>query len=267
MNKLFKLGSTGIVVTDIQIALKLKADGTFGPQTQTAVIAFQKANKLTADGIVGPKTLSLLMSKSSFSVSATETSSKFVPVSNTPGIETETDPEVIGVLPDSPENVKLCPHEEELILLINGFRFTRSIDLIFMHCTATNQNATVASIQKYWKDNLKWKSPGYHILVKPDGSFAYLQDFNQPSNGVGGHNSRSIHISYIGGLGTNGRGLDNRTDDQKRIMARAVTELLKKIPKAKIAAHYDFTNKDCPSYNVPTWLRGLNVTESSIYKK
>lgn len=46
-----------------QCGAKLKIDGSFGPATKTAVLAFQKKNKLTQDGIVGPKTRASLKKK------------------------------------------------------------------------------------------------------------------------------------------------------------------------------------------------------------
>ena len=57
----YKRGSIGEQVKQIQKALGLKADGVFGRATEDAVKNFQRANGLTADGKVGPKTLEKLM--------------------------------------------------------------------------------------------------------------------------------------------------------------------------------------------------------------
>lgn len=56
----FKKGSRGDEVKQIQLALGLKADGIFGIKTENAVIKFQKENGLYADGIVGRRTLEAL---------------------------------------------------------------------------------------------------------------------------------------------------------------------------------------------------------------
>ena len=57
----YKKGSTGEVVKQIQNALGLTADGIFGKMTEDAVKKFQKEHNLSADGVVGPKTLAVLM--------------------------------------------------------------------------------------------------------------------------------------------------------------------------------------------------------------
>lgn len=129
----------------------------------------------------------------------------------------------------------------------------RRIDWLVVHCTATPQTTTVASIQRYWTENLKWKSPGYHFLVEANGTVHNLQPINLPSNGVAGHNANSIHISYIGGV--NGqRAVDNRTEAQKREILRLLTDLKKQFPNAKIQGHRDFPRvaKACPSFDAKT---------------
>lgn len=57
--RLLKLTSPmmrGEDVKEVQAKLGIKVDGIFGPDTQKAVISFQKANGLATDGIVGPQT-------------------------------------------------------------------------------------------------------------------------------------------------------------------------------------------------------------------
>jgi cell wall-associated NlpC family hydrolase len=54
--QVLKVGSTGPNVKALQAKLGIKADGSFGPKTKAAVVAWQKRNRLTADGVVGPIT-------------------------------------------------------------------------------------------------------------------------------------------------------------------------------------------------------------------
>jgi N-acetyl-anhydromuramyl-L-alanine amidase AmpD len=55
--EIYKKGSRGEMVVQIQKALHLYPDGIFGDLTREAVTAWQRENGLTADGIVGPATL------------------------------------------------------------------------------------------------------------------------------------------------------------------------------------------------------------------
>lgn len=59
--ELYKRGSRGEVVKQIQLALHLLPDGIYGVMTEEAVRAFQMANGLTPDGVVGPATLAKLI--------------------------------------------------------------------------------------------------------------------------------------------------------------------------------------------------------------
>lgn len=59
--ELYKLGSKGEMVKQIQKALHLFPDGIFGKLTESAVMDFQKSVGLKSDGIVGPATLAKLI--------------------------------------------------------------------------------------------------------------------------------------------------------------------------------------------------------------
>jgi N-acetylmuramoyl-L-alanine amidase len=137
----------------------------------------------------------------------------------------------------------------------------RKIDYIVIHCTATSQNATVSAIQRYWRDVLKWKSAGYHILIEADGTRNYLQPFERPANGVRGYNQNSIHISYIGGIDAQGKAIDNRTEAQKKSIIKAINEAIEWIGNNNviIQGHRDFPNvrKDCPSFNAKNEYKDL----------
>ena len=119
-----------------------------------------------------------------------------------------------------------------------------------MHCTATAQTATVENIQKYWREHLGWKMPGYHFIIKPSGEIAHLLDISLVSNGVKGYNSETINISYIGGVDGNNNPKDTRTAAQKATLLQLLKELKAKFPKAIIQGHKDFPNvhKACPSF-------------------
>ncbi len=54
---MYKLGSKGSMVGQIQEFLQIPVDRHFGPKTQAAVISYQRRNYLVSDGVVGPKTL------------------------------------------------------------------------------------------------------------------------------------------------------------------------------------------------------------------
>lgn len=127
----------------------------------------------------------------------------------------------------------------------------RTITHLVVHCTATPQTTAIESIQRYWRETLKWRNPGYHYIIMADGQYRSLQDIARPANGVAGHNAHSIHIAYIGGVDNAGRALDNRTEQQKTTLRLLLRQLKARFPKATICGHRDFpgVRKDCPSFD------------------
>ena len=122
----------------------------------------------------------------------------------------------------------------------------RNITHIVIHCTGARQDQSVDSILRYWKEIKKWKQVGYHRLIESSGKINKLADFEQVTNGVGGHNSNSIHICYIGGEFS-----DDRTPEQKAAILTCIKEAVEWIENPKdviIQGHRDFPGvaKSCP---------------------
>jgi N-acetylmuramoyl-L-alanine amidase len=136
----------------------------------------------------------------------------------------------------------------------------REIRYIVIHTTATPQTATVANIQRYWRETLGWKSPGYHRIIESNGTIHKLESFDNPTNGVKGHNRHSIHISYIGGVDAKGKSIDNRTPQQKAAIIDCIYEAIGYIGrKPFIQGHRDFegVKKDCPCFDAISEYKNL----------
>lgn len=131
----------------------------------------------------------------------------------------------------------------------------RRIDYIVIHCTATSQNAKVESIQRYWREVLGWKSPGYHHLIDKKGLIHDLHPIDKPSNGVAGFNANSIHISYIGG-----QFKDDRTKAQKGSLIYLVRKYKAMFPNARVQGHRDFpgVKKLCPQFDAKIEYKNIN---------
>ncbi|MDP3558102.1 MAG: N-acetylmuramoyl-L-alanine amidase [Bacteroidota bacterium] len=133
----------------------------------------------------------------------------------------------------------------------------RNIKFIVIHCTATQPNAKLENIQKYWKEVKGWKDvPGYHYIIKTNGEVVKLLDENKNSYGVYAHNNECISLSYIGGIDASGKAKDTRTRKQETAMFDKIVELTERYPEAKVVGHRDFAGvkKACPSFDVKTWL-------------
>lgn len=141
----------------------------------------------------------------------------------------------------------------------------RKIERIFVHCTAGSQKTTLKQLENEFKAK-GWKSPGYHYVVFPDGKIEQMLDESKVSNGVRGFNSTSINVSYVGGVDSKLKPIDNRTEAQKASLIKILTELKSRYPEAKIMGHRDIWGKDpkkwqkwCPCFDAEEEYKEIGV--------
>ena len=157
------------------------------------------------------------------------------------------------------------------------------INNIVIHCSAGF--GSVESIQNFWKNNLKWKSKGYHFIIDTDGIIYYLFSNSEKNgyttdesklnlelitNGVMSFNSSTIHITYIGGVENIGtdkkpiwKGKDTRTDVQKQSIEKCIQKAIKWLKdngkditkNLGIVGHRDFSPDKDKNGVIASWER------------
>lgn len=138
------------------------------------------------------------------------------------------------------------------------------IAFLTIHCTATpeGRDNTAAEVTRW--DVARFGQPSYHHVVALSGlDVRTLQD-NQRGAHTGSHNTGNIGVSYVGGTDTlnhGGKAKDTRTAAQKATLERIVREYIAKHPNIKIRGHRNWpaVAKDCPSFDVKTWLESIGL--------
>lgn len=150
----------------------------------------------------------------------------------------------------------------------------RTIKRIFVHCTASHQyNYTDQALINEFKRK-GWKYPGYHYVIRPDGTIFKMLSEDKISNGVSGYNSTAINVAYVGGIARGTlKPIDNRTPAQKRALLLLLQDLRVRYPKAYILGHRDISPdkngngkidpweyiKSCPCFNAEEEYKQLNL--------
>ena len=137
----------------------------------------------------------------------------------------------------------------------------RKISEIIIHCTATprGRHVTVDEIRTCHIKQNGWSDIGYHYIIYIDGSVHRGRAEGQVGAHCLGHNAHSIGVAYVGGVESDGKPADTRTDAQKVSLKNLVESLLKKYPGATIYGHNEFASKACPSFNVKAEFRVLKT--------
>lgn len=214
-----KLGSRGEAVKTAQKALNVYPDGIFGQITLEAVKEYQKEQKAAGkytgaiDGIIGSKTWALLLAGDTSGASAA-------------------------------------------VALPTLKKSKRSIKRLIVHCTATKegQHVTVDKVRDWHTKPLSqggrgWSDIGYHYLIYLDGTLKLGRDVDISGAHTANYNATSIGICYVGGLDSNGKAKDTRTEAQKKTLVELLIKLRILYPSATIHGHREFANKACPCFD------------------
>ena len=134
----------------------------------------------------------------------------------------------------------------------------RSINLIVVHCTATEEGKdySVAEIRR-WHLKRGFSDIGYHYLIGIDGKVHEGRNVNISGAHTAGYNAHSIGVCYVGGLDKNHKAKDTRTPAQKASLLRLLTDLKKIYPKATIHGHREYANKACPCFDAKNEYKNL----------
>jgi N-acetylmuramoyl-L-alanine amidase len=154
------------------------------------------------------------------------------------------------------------------------------LQVLIIHCSATPEGKeyTGAQIKAFHMSpppaGRGWDRPGYSDIIHLNGAVENLRKYDENdiidmyelTYGAGYMNPISRHICYIGGMDKQMKNAkDTRTNLQKFSLQQYVYNMIKLHPDIKIAAHYQFAPKACPSFDVEAWLKSINVADKNIY--
>jgi len=130
----------------------------------------------------------------------------------------------------------------------------REIDDIIIHCTATRKKRhhTVEEIRR-WHLQRGFDDIGYHYVIYIDGTIHVGRPLDMVGAHAYGHNQRSIGICYVGGLDRRGRPANTLNRAQERSLIALITILQSIFPQAALHGHNDYSEKECPCFNVHEW--------------
>ena len=128
----------------------------------------------------------------------------------------------------------------------------RKLNEIIVHCSATRegQNFTVEQVRR-WHKSRGWSDIGYHYVIYLDGSIHEGRPLRLKGAHVGGRNSGTIGICYIGGVKRDGKTpKDTRTPAQKDALESLMEDLMARYPTLKkISGHNQYAAKACPCFD------------------
>lgn len=129
----------------------------------------------------------------------------------------------------------------------------RKINKIILHCSATKEEQvyTVEDIRR-WHIARGFSDVGYHYIIYLDGSVHNGRPIERVGAHCTGQNKDSIGICYVGGLASNNKPKDTRTESQKEALVKLVKKLMAEygLQSSDVYCHNEFAAKACPCFSI-----------------
>ena len=130
------------------------------------------------------------------------------------------------------------------------------VKYIVIHCSATFPGQPCnAEIIDRWHRERGFTMIGYHYVVMPDGEVEHGRPLFCQGAHVGScYNPASIGVCYVGGIDSEGRCADTRTEAQKSSLLRLLAWLKRKFPNSRIVGHRELNKgKACPCFDATAY--------------
>ena len=136
----------------------------------------------------------------------------------------------------------------------------RKITRLFIHCSATmpHRNVRAADIRRWHKEQ-GWSDIGYHYVICRDGEVEAGRSVHKTGAHAKGHNTGTLAICMIGGLGKDNRPAPDYTQAQWRALDRFISQFRATYPGATIHGHNEVSDKACPSFDVQEFLQSGRI--------
>ena len=138
-------------------------------------------------------------------------------------------------------------------------------DTIVIHCSRTPPGMDIG-VDKIteWHKERGFDTIGYHFVIRRDGTIETGRD----QEAVGTHavavNGTSLGVCLIGGADRNMKWENNFAPIQFETLKTLLMKLKKDYTIKKIIGHYEVDDKkECPSFDIPKWLKKANLVDDN----
>ena len=134
---------------------------------------------------------------------------------------------------------------------------SRKVNLIVVHCAATNKHMDIGAHEiRKWHLDKGWSDIGYHNVIRRDGTLEHGRDLAISGAHAKGFNAHSIGVCLVGGVDMNGDPQNNFTKAQLTTL-RGYLDTMVEIFGAEVKGHRDLPDvkKACPSFDAQEWYR------------